>query len=87
MSSWRFFYGDEIAAYVVPVDGAVIEEEVIIEWCKDQLGHAKSPKVVVFGTEVPYTTTGKPKRLELARLLADQLASYREVQFRKPKGG
>ncbi len=79
------FYGDEIAAYVVLVDGSALEEEVIIEWCKDRLGHAKAPKVVIFGTDVPYTTTGKPKRLELARLLSDQLAPYREVQFRKAK--
>lgn len=77
------YYGDEIAAYVVPREGAEIDSEEILEHCRRHLSFAKQPKVVVFGTEVPYTSTGKPKRLELKRQLQERFLPYRDVQFRK----
>lgn len=80
------FYGEEIAAYVVPVEGTVPAEEEILAHCRGHLDFSKTPKVVVVGDEVPYTTTGKPKRLELRRLLADRLVGYRDVQFRREVG-
>jgi len=40
--------------------------------------------VLVMGTEVPYTSTGKPKRLELKSRLAGTLAQYRDRQFKGP---
>ena len=39
-------------------------------------------KVMLIGNEVPYTSTGKPKRLELKQRLADALAPYRDRQFK-----
>ena len=78
------YYGDEIAAYVVPHEGATLEADSVLAWCRERLDFAKSPKVVVTGSEIPYTTTGKPMRIELARTLADELSQYRGVQFRRP---
>jgi len=75
------FYGEEIAAYVVR-DGEVSEDEILAH-CAQSLDFARCPKVVVFGDEVPYTTTGKPKRLELKQRLATALDPYRDVQFRR----
>lgn len=77
------WYGEEVAAYVVPRDGEVPSENEILEHCKAYLDSKSRPKVVVFGTEVPYTTTGKPKRIALAQQLADDLTAYREVQFKE----
>jgi len=37
----------------------------------------------LFGQEVPYTSTGKPKRLELKTRLASALAAYRDHQFKE----
>ncbi len=79
------YYGDEIAAYVVPQDGETIDPEELIAFCRERLDFARSPKVVVEGSEIPYTTTGKPKRIELAANLADQLSALRGTQFRKPR--
>ncbi len=77
------FYGEEIAVYVVPrEDGARPSESELIEFTRRRLPFAKRPKVVVFGEEVPYTTTGKPKRLELKSRLAEALARHRDTQFR-----
>ena len=79
------FYGEEVAAYIVPEEGTVLAEADVLAFAREHLPYAKCPKVVLFGSEVPYTTTGKPKRLELSRLLAPALRVYREVQFRESK--
>jgi long-chain acyl-CoA synthetase len=40
---------------------------------------------VIQGHDVPFTATGKPKRLELAKLLAPDLAIFRDQQFRRSR--
>ncbi len=76
------FYGDEIAAYVV-AESPVTEPELLAH-CARYLDFARQPKLVVFGDDVPYTPTGKAKRLELKERLAPQLATHRDTQFRAP---
>lgn len=78
-------YGEEIAAYVVPA--REVTDTEILAHCERYLDFARCPKVVIFGDEVPYTVTGKAKRLELKTRLAEQLAQYRETQFRRPRDG
>jgi long-chain acyl-CoA synthetase len=78
------YYGEEIAAYVVPRDGAISPtERDLLEHCRRLLPFSKCPKVILFGHEVPYTSTGKPKRLELKSRLASVLAAYRDRQFKE----
>lgn len=78
------FYGEEIAAYVV-TNSPVTEEEILAH-CARYLDHARQPKVVIKGTDIPFTTTGKAKRLELKKRLAPTLEAYRDRQFRRSKG-
>src|SRR5574340_162489 len=78
------YYGEEIAAYVVPNDPASPPTETdLLAYCRGRLPFPKQPKVVLMGEEVPYTSTGKPKRLELKVRLATTLAAYRNRQFRE----
>lgn len=77
------FYGEEIAAYVVLKEGQEADAAELLEHCYARLEFSKSPKVIVFGTEVPYTTTGKPQRIELARTLAERLSEHKDTQFRR----
>jgi long-chain acyl-CoA synthetase len=77
------WYGEEVAAYVVRRKGVEATEDELVAWSRERLDFARSPKVVVFGEDVPYTSTGKPKRIELSRRLAGVLARYRDVQFRR----
>ncbi len=72
-------YGEEIGAYVVMDDGAPESADAIIAACAVELPHHKRPKVVVFGTDVPVTSTGKYQRNRLKPLFAE----WRGVQFRK----
>jgi len=80
------WYGEEVAAYAV-LRGGVTASDVLAqsirEHCASRLSFAMQPKVVLFGTEVPYTSTGKPKRLALGAMLADRLREYHDVQFRE----
>jgi len=74
------FHGDEIAAYVVT--GSSVTEAELLAHCARHLDFARQPKLVVFGDDVPYTPTGKAKRLELKARLAPRLAAHRDTQFR-----
>lgn len=78
------FYGEEIAAYVVADEGVTLDGEALLAFCRERLEFSKAPKVVIFGQDVPYTSTGKPRRIELARQLADTLAPFKATQFQKP---
>jgi long-chain acyl-CoA synthetase len=77
------YYGEEVAAYIVPRDDVRPPTDADLRaYCRERLSFAKRPKIFLFGTDVPYTTTGKPKRLELKARLAPSLAAYRETQFK-----
>jgi len=78
------YYGEEIAAYVVPRDEASPPTKAeLLAHCRRRLPFSKCPKVILFGQDVPYTSTGKPKRLELKASLASVLAAYRYHQFKE----
>lgn len=72
------WYGEEVGAYVVPEDGATLDAETVLRAARERLPFHKSPKVVVFGADVPVTSTGKYQRNKLKALFEP----WREVQFR-----
>lgn len=73
------WYGEEVGAWVVPHEGAALDEATVLAHCRARLPFAKSPKVVVFGEDVPVTSTGKYQRLKLQ----SAFAGWRETQFRE----
>lgn len=75
------WYGEEVGAYVCLRDGAKVTEAEIIDACARKLQFHKVPKVVIFGTEFPVTSTGKYQRNKCKPLFAQ----YKSVQF--PKRG
>lgn len=81
------YYGEEIAAYVVPREGASPPTEAeLLAHSRRRLPFPKCPKVICFGQEIPSTSTGKPKRLDLKTRLAPLLAVYRDHQFTDTEG-
>lgn len=72
------YYGEEIGAYVVREEESEVTAEEILAHCRQRLGFAKSPKAIVFGTEIPVTSTGKYQRL----MLRDRFAEWKGTQFR-----
>ncbi len=72
------YFGEEVGAYLVLADGAQVSEEQVLAHCRARMPFEKSPKAVVFGTEVPVTSTGKYQRLKLR----EQFVPWRHTQFR-----
>jgi len=72
------WYGDEVGAYVVRDADTPLTEDEVLAHCRERMPFAKSPKVVVFGEEIPVTSTGKYQRLRLQGLFA----AWAETQFR-----
>lgn len=72
------WYGEEIGAYVQLHDGVDADPEPIIKFCREHLPFSKSPKVVIFGNQIPVTSTGKYQRLKVAGLFE----KWKETQFR-----
>ncbi|MEP7191200.1 MAG: class I adenylate-forming enzyme family protein, partial [Roseiflexaceae bacterium] len=59
------YYGEEVGAYVVPDAGAELTEAQVLAHCRARMPFTKAPKVVIFGTEAPVTSTGKFQRMRL----------------------
>lgn len=68
--------GEAICACVVPVEGAIVSEPEILDWCRETLAESKVPDIVQFWDELPRTDTGKLLRGELTRRIkADRPSS------------
>jgi acyl-CoA synthetase (AMP-forming)/AMP-acid ligase II len=70
------WYGEEVGAYVRPSDSSLTEEE-LLAFCRERLPSFKAPKVVVFGDEIPVTSTGKYQRNRVKSLFE----AYRDIQY------
>lgn len=73
------YYGEEVGAYVVLEEGASVSDQEILAYCRERMTFEKSPKVIIFGDEIPVTSTGKYQRLKLR----DRFAEWSSTQFRK----
>ncbi|QNJ96520.1 AMP-binding protein (plasmid) [Mycolicibacterium fluoranthenivorans] len=58
-------WGEVVTAIVVPRDGQTLAEREVIEFAKTKMAHYKAPKKVIFGSEIPYTATGKKQKFKL----------------------
>lgn len=70
--------GEEIGAYIVAAHGLHLSEERVLDYCRKRLGFDKSPKVVVFGKDIPMTASGEYQRARLK----EKFAAWRETKFK-----
>ncbi|HVP29050.1 MAG TPA: class I adenylate-forming enzyme family protein [Myxococcota bacterium] len=75
------WYGEEVGAYVQLEPGVPADAEGILAACRAKLPFSKAPKVVVFGDEIPVTSTGKYQRGRLR----PHFVAHKGAQFREPK--
>jgi len=73
------WYGEEVGAFVTPLEGAELNKEEILKYCRHHLPFSKSPKVVVVGDEIPVTSTGKYQRNKVAH----HFEAWKTKQFRR----
>ena len=67
--------GETICACVVPVEGAVVRGEDILDFARAQMADYKLPDLVRFFDALPMTASGKVKRREVARVVAFEHSS------------
>ncbi len=75
------WYGEEVGAYVQVKDGIKLSEEDVIKYCRKFFPFQKCPKVVIFGNDIPVTSTGKYQRSRLK----PRFNQWKSVQFSEPK--
>jgi long-chain acyl-CoA synthetase len=75
------WYGEEVGAYVMLEPGAALDEAAILRACRERLPFPKAPKVVVFGSDIPVTSTGKYQRGRLVSLFE----AFKDVQYRETR--
>jgi fatty-acyl-CoA synthase len=56
-------YGEEIMAWVVVREGAVMDSDVLRNFCREKIAHYKIPRYVNVVTEFPMTITGKVRKV------------------------
>ncbi len=61
--------GEATCACIVPVEGAIVTSQEIVDWCRGTLADTKIPDQVRFFDALPRTGTGKIRRIELSRLV------------------
>jgi acyl-CoA synthetase (AMP-forming)/AMP-acid ligase II/thioesterase domain-containing protein len=61
--------GEEVAAAVVPKDGARVTQEELQDFASERLADFKVPRVIVVVDEIPKGPTGKLQRIGLAETL------------------
>lgn len=75
------WYGEEVGAYVQLHEGTTPDASAILAFCRENLPFSKSPKVVLFGNQIPVTSTGKYQRMKVAHLFKE----WKTIQFRQVK--
>lgn len=58
-------WGETVKALVVVAPGATVDEQAIIEHCRDRMAHYKCPTSVEFREELARTATGKLQKFKL----------------------
>jgi long-chain acyl-CoA synthetase len=76
------WYGEEVGAVEKTNPGIDMAAEQVISHCRKLLPFSKSPKVVLFTSEIPATSTGKYQR----SLCRDLFAAWKAVQFSESPG-
>jgi acyl-CoA synthetase (AMP-forming)/AMP-acid ligase II len=62
-------WGEIVAAFIVPEDGARAKTEKIQEYCRERMANNKIPEIIIFIDEIPRTPTGKVLKKELRERL------------------
>ncbi len=67
--------GEAVCACIVPIEGAIVTGPEVKDWCSVMLADYKVPNLVRFLDDFPRTGNGKPRRIELARMIQAELMS------------
>ncbi len=66
-------YGEELCAWVIPVDGAAVDPEEVREFCRGKIAHFKIPRYVMIVEALPMTVTGKVQKYKMREAAVSEL--------------
>jgi fatty-acyl-CoA synthase len=66
-------FGEELMAWVIPREGAVLEPEAVRAFCQGRIAHYKIPRYVKFVDSFPMTVTGKVQKFKMREQAIDEL--------------
>ncbi|WP_343605553.1 AMP-binding protein [Fluviicola sp.] len=66
-------FGEEVMAWVRLKDGAKINQQELVEFCRNNIAHYKVPKYWKFVDEFPMTITGKVRKVEMRETAIKEL--------------
>ena len=66
-------YGEELCAWIVPRDGAVLTEDEIRNFCHGEIAQYKIPRYIRFVTTFPVTVTGKVQKFMIRKAMIEEL--------------
>jgi fatty-acyl-CoA synthase len=69
----NFKYGEEVMAWVIPIDGECLSEKELQDYCKGQIASYKIPKYWKFTDNFPTTVTGKVRKVEMREIATKEL--------------
>ncbi|GKV68327.1 putative acyl-CoA synthetase YngI [Sporosarcina sp. NCCP-2716] len=61
-------YGEELMAWIIPKEGASLQEEDIRAFCKGSISHHKIPRYIEFTESYPMTASGKIQKFKLREM-------------------
>jgi len=58
-------FGEQVGAFIILKEGATMEPEDVIDYCRNKISHYKIPKYVTFMDAYPMTASGKIQKYKL----------------------
>lgn len=68
-------WGSSVRAVIQHRSEVVLDEQTIIDWCKDKMAGYKKPKTIVFTEQLPVTAVGKVQRGKVREFYGQAIAS------------
>jgi fatty-acyl-CoA synthase len=66
-------YGELLCAWVILMDGEMMDEGELADFCKDKIAHYKIPGVIRFVDAFPMTVTGKVQKFLMRQQMIEEL--------------
>ena len=70
-------YGEEVAAFIILKDGALLTEEEVLDFCRGRISRYKIPTHVFFVDDFPMTASGKVQKYKLKDRAVSRLTEPR----------
>ena len=71
-------YGEEILAYIILKDGAVLDAEAVKDYVRASMARHKTPKYVLFTQSYPMTASGKVQKYKIRDLAIKEFNLYED---------